>query len=263
MSATWANPFLVLAWVIFVVSAYRTPLVASQLMLPKVLWVVLFGSSLGLTLYYTLWTKAENALNLVATTSGAERPPGTTVAGIAWLPQFADLRIAVANNTNLDYQNLDFVFTPDSVVTAAAQFTNLPGVSIWRNEEPRVTPELFESGRRVAMPVVPIASTLGYRLRCDVLPAKSRIELVMAAVTMNDQPSSRPVDNLLVINFSDGTAFWLAHPNHTSDVFGLKPVPRLVRVSGRYIAGQRQYEVSEELKVSDYVLDGIRRIRQP
>ena len=61
MRATWANKFLVVAWLIFTISAYRTSLLSGQSVLPRVLWVALGGATLGLLIYYTLWTRVEKA----------------------------------------------------------------------------------------------------------------------------------------------------------------------------------------------------------
>ena len=256
MSAPWANWLLVAAWVILAFQCYRSlhgPGVNFSVH-SSILLAMGFASLSGLAIFHTLWTKIEDApLRLFATTSAAERPAGSSVGGILWQSKFGELKIAISNTTSIDYQNIDLVITPDVPATAAGQMTELPGVSIWRNEEPKVTPEIIDGGLRTAIPLVPIASDLGYRVRCVLLPTKSRLEVVLAVVTMYDRPSTDDVDKLLKIDFSDGRKFWMAHPNHTINIFGPTPIPRLVMVKGRYTAQQREYELSETLSVIDIV----------
>ena len=54
-SSSWANAVLVLGWIIFVASASRTDPIATQAVIPRVLWTMLFSAVSGLMLYHFLW----------------------------------------------------------------------------------------------------------------------------------------------------------------------------------------------------------------
>ena len=156
---------------------------------------------------------------------------------------------------------------PDLPVTAAASLSPIPGVSIWRIEDHTVTLEMLNMspGQRIDMLYSPIASTQGYRLRCELLPAHSQIELILAVVSMNmnDQPGSQEADKPLHVSFADGHVVWLADPDHTEKIFGARPVPRLVKVTGRYTAHQSEHEVSENVVPLDFMLDAVKLIPKP
>ena len=55
-SPPWSNVVLMFACVIFGVSAFQTPPIASQPIMPRMLFSVIFASVAALISYYTLWT---------------------------------------------------------------------------------------------------------------------------------------------------------------------------------------------------------------
>ena len=257
MAAPGANALLVAAWAILVVSVYRTPLLASLETMPRVLVTALLASALGLGLYYTLWTKTGRiVLDIVATTSAAERPAGDNIGGIPWSNRYADLRVTIRNISEVDYDSVDLVLVPDVPIMAAAQLSGLPGVWMDFHQIPAVTAEWQDSsGSRTAIPHQLLASSRGYSLRVDKLPAHGRLELVMAAVAIRDEGADGDVDKLIAIGFEDGMTVWLAHPNHSAVVFEeTKPVPRRIVISGQYIAGGRTHRLSLDLVVLDLLL---------
>jgi hypothetical protein len=57
-----------------------------------------------------------------------EYEPGTTLAGIKWIPQYADVRVEFDNQTNSEYRNIDMLIESRFAIVEKAQITNLPGV---------------------------------------------------------------------------------------------------------------------------------------
>lgn len=264
LTAPFANALLVMAWVILVATVWHA---ASRLsLISAALLVAIFGSVVAFAIYNTLWTEIENApLTLLVTTSAADRPSGTKIGDISWLSSYGDLRIVIANDTNLDYRNVDLEIIPDLPVTAVAQVSAMQGVSIWRILDQTMISEMLDksSGKRIDMMYSPIASTRGSRFRCDVLPSHSQIELVIAVVSLNDKPTDQVADKLLRDKFNDGHVLWLAHGEHTENVFSRRPVPQVVKITGHYVAQERGHGVSENVAAMDVMLEAFRSIPKP
>lgn len=283
LTSNTANGLLIAAWILCTLSIFVLPYVAKLDIIPRFLWTILIAAVTGLCLYQLRWPDpvavtetsapssanqtteqaAENfQLHFHAITRAVARQPGTIIGGIPWRSNYGELKIWIINPTDFDYQRVDLQIMPDVAVTAAAQLTNIAGVSISINSNPDITLETVNtsSGKRVDMPLNIIASTVGYQLRCGLLPARSTVELIMAVVLMHDGNTTVEVDKVLRVNLSDGTSVWSAHPKHTDKIFGNKPVPNVVKVAGRYTVKQKEYQVSENIPVKDFVLDSMRDI---
>ncbi|MDH5741581.1 MAG: hypothetical protein OEY77_14765 [Nitrospira sp.] len=264
MTPFLGNGLLVVAWLILIISFYRTPYVYKQMPIAACLLGLGFASAVGLALYFTLWTKIENApLELSAHSESSEHPGGVAVDGILWSAKFTDLRIDIINPTKFDYQNIDLLIIPDAAITAATQVTKLQGVSVWRVDHAEIATEVgnTQTGERVNLPYVSIATTFGYRVRCELLPSETHIQLLLAGVTVQGFGNIDSVNHVLKVDFSNGSKIWLAHKDHTDKVFGPRPTFHAVKVTGRYTAQQRDYEVLEELEVIDYLHGALDKLK--
>lgn len=63
MNATWANWLLVFALAIIVCSIFRANWIASQEIIPRILWTLLFGTGFALIFWYCLWTNYTREIN--------------------------------------------------------------------------------------------------------------------------------------------------------------------------------------------------------
>ncbi len=66
-----------------------------------------------------------------------KHPQNQSFGGIIWAPNLIDLRVAIENPTNNDYQNMDITLRPDfpnAYIKAIGQISNIPGVTFVSNE---------------------------------------------------------------------------------------------------------------------------------
>lgn len=264
MTPLLGNGMLVVAWLVLVISFYRTPYIFTKPPILACLFVLGFASAVGSVIYFTFWTKMDDAkLNILAHSEASEHPAGVAVEGILWSPKFTDLRIDLINSTKFDYQNIDLLIVPDAAIAGISQVTKLQGVSVWRVDPAEIAVEAGNSqtGRRVNWPYVTIATTVGYRVRCTLLPSETHVQLILAAVTVQGVDNMNSLDHVLRVNFSKGPKVWLAHRDHTDNVFGSRPTVNTVKITGRYTAQQRDYEVFEELQVIDLLHGALDKLK--
>lgn len=253
MSPITANMTLVFGVLLIVLSAFLHPVLSVNPMPVRALWTLAIGSTLGLIAYYTLWAVFV-PLTLHASTSAAIKPAGVNIGGIQWSPKFADVRINIGNNSNIDFEKIDLVLKSAVPIKEGGQATNIPGVSFGYHSIPTITPEIInQAGQRVSIPVVPLASTIGYRVRCDVLPKNSHIEVVLAIVNINNIQHLRDEDMIFAINFSDATSFWFVHKDYSDVVFADRPDVHHIMVTGQYSVGGRVHNVSKKMDVTDHI----------
>ncbi len=206
--------------------------------------------------------------------NNAEFPAGTVLGGIRWSNRFTELRIIFNNNSSADYRDLDFRLAPDEPIAAATQITNLPDVSFSAAAKLSIRQEFVQgaTSKRIANPLVLIATSGGYRMRCKLLPRASQLEILLAVARVVDFPKpgqkiATPDSGIfdrsyaVRINQSDGTSHWYghgvdAHGNRIEDVY--KPqrvVPKTVKIEGRYTVGEEEKTISKQLQAKDFIAD--------
>ena len=247
-----ANFTLAIGVVALTASVFLFPWISAQPIVIRTIWSLAAFSTLCLAVYYTLWTTTV-PVELSATTSSAVQPAGATIGGVTWSSHYTEIRVFLYNNSKIDYRDFDFVVRADQAVVAAGQVTNLSNVSIEFHDLPAISPETVDTGtgQRFAEQFIPIASTLGFRVRCAVLPRLSHLELVLAGVTMHDGQTNIDLDKLLRVNFSDGASVWFGRHGYSDQVFGSKPIVTRVSVEGQYVADERPVTLNESLPVID------------
>jgi hypothetical protein len=257
MNTMTSNLTLAFGILLLMLSVLLLPWIKAEPWPVRVLWVSGVGSALGLAVYYTLWIP-KSSLGLTATTTAAEREPGALLAGIPWSPNYTEVHVAAANSSRKNYEAVDLVIQPDQPIACVGQETNINNVSILVPYDLRASLEIADGDmrKRTAMSIVPVASGLGYRVRCDVLPSHSRLDIVLAVVTVNDKPADQEVDKLLRIDLSDDKkrvlgSIWYAHHDHSQRIFGRKPTVKNVIITGTFIASGRENSVSSSLAVED------------
>ena len=258
MTPTMTNITLAFGVAAFTASAFFNPWVSAQPALIRAVWSIAICSGLSLAAYYTFWTIVI-PLKFNATSSAAVQPVGAKIGGLDWKPYYTEVRLFIGNNASIDYKDIDLVIKPDKAVTASGQVTNIGGVSIEFHDFPIARPEWIttDTRERAAIPVIALASTRGYRIRCDVLPRHSIIELVFAAVSVNDKPTTVELDKLFKIKYKDGTSVWFAHSSHSEQVFGPRPEVASIAVEGQYIAGGQKVTIRETLSVVDHIANAL------
>jgi hypothetical protein len=232
--------------------------------------VILAGATLSIASYHLLWTP-KMELKIEASTTKANFPANTKLAGIDWTNNYAMVRVVIVNQTNKNYEGLDLNILPNSPVVAAGQESSVEGVSFSPTAAPMFDMELVNSTtrERTVVPLVLVATNAGYRVRCDKLPSKHRLVLVFAGVEMS-APTHNPgvLQEVLSLNYwcrikndKNGTSAWFGHSNHAGVIFSAsRPVVSLVDVRGRFTAMGRVNEVKQAITVRDSVGDALKLI---
>lgn len=211
-------------------------------------------------------------LDMLSRNLDADYPDGTVIGGIQWNQKYADLRVTLSNGTDYDYTDLNLLLKPKEPITDAAQVvTDLPGVSIVRESEKSFElKHLRPSTHQVwEVPTALFASTGGYRVTCDRLPAGEQIEIVLASVSIN-QPRidhdagyvGGPFPYAPKGHPKDVSEYWYRWTDRPlpDDVFEKRPRPRSVTISGQYVAFHRREYVSQTLSVSSVSPDVINQL---
>jgi hypothetical protein len=145
----------------------------------------------------------RDSLVIRGQSSISEHPSGTVLGGIPWKPEYAELRVILENNTADDYRHLEVAITPKDGATeplqiaAAGQITNLPGCRFLNALggdanalPPGAGPLIQKSGGFYA------GSWLGHvRIQCEVLPAASRLEAILAVAKFVIYPDGKQKQN--------------------------------------------------------------------
>jgi hypothetical protein len=223
-----------------------------------------------------LFADSHKTPTLYATASKAEYPPGTTLGQIPWSRRFTDLRVSLLNSGPTEWTDIDLIVTPDAAIAAMGQITSVPNIvtSPVASTNQTFQIELVNraTGKRTANPLVLIASEAGYRVQCPKLAARQRIELVIALAGIPDYDSGPPTtprsdfgvfdrDYAVRLKQAAGSNWY----GHGSDANGRieevysqnRPIPKVVRVEGKYQTAGLERVLSQQPKIHDLIGEAI------
>jgi len=217
---------------------------------------------------------------IMATASTATYPSGTVIAGIPWSKRFTDLRVSIFNSGPLDWEDIEVTILPDQPVVAVGQVTSVPDTSLSASSGTDITfrMELVQDGKRVAVPLVLVATTTGYRMQCRKLSRRQRIEVALALAALPEYSTGPPAhpradfgvfDRAYAVRLKqdNGLSNWYGHG---SDVQGRiediyldnAPMPKTVRVDGKYLSEGTEHLISEAVEVHDLIEEVIPVIQE-
>jgi hypothetical protein len=192
---------------------------------------------------------------------------GTPIGGIIWDSHFTDLRVAVTNPTDDDYESLDLVVQPDQWSHKAAILTESSGCDLSAidgnvisfaiaKESGPLTLKATRVGAGFDMQdssgntYTSIATESGYRLRCGKLPAHFTIRIVFAVVGVSSlwktlQVPQGPLGTwgMGMAEFSGGSSLF--------DLLDPRPFPSRLTVKGGYLRKLKPFTVVETITVGD------------
>lgn len=158
---------------------------------------------------------------------------GSVFAGIVWADERAtDLRVHIANDSDLVYQDLDILINTDAYILAASQNQMIPRCEFGLGNSLEAHARFTDTGgkRYAISPSVSATAGIGYRLICGSFPAHSAVTLVFSTI---DAPSSPGISVDAVQT-----------PN-----MGIRNPPSRVSVKGSYTARMRPRDVSTKVPV--------------
>jgi hypothetical protein len=212
--------------------------------------------------------------SLMAMAYDASYPAKTEIGGILWNSKYYDVRVIVSNHTDDDYLDVDLTTRTNGAIAKVGEVTRSGCRLMFADpvdEDLHLESVNQRDGTRTANPLTLIAFEGKRRIRCNILERRSRIELVMAAVSI-DMNSLRALPNhgtleenyVLRVPMADNSVAWYAHKRpdeKTAILFGRRtPVVTQVQVSGSYRVGDKTFPVSQILEVNDLVKEGIKKI---
>jgi len=196
-------------------------------------------------------------------------PAGTTIAGIAWDSHLTDLRVAFTNPTDEDYENLDVAVQPDKWTYRAA-LLNSPGCDLLQMGGNTVSVVVsgkggatsitstrvgagFDFQDNVGDVFTPLATELGYRIRCTKLPAHFTVQIVFAVVSIDPElvkaispVGKKPDPGKWGVGFAE-----LHGPKSGFDILDVRPFPSLVQLSGGYTRKLKPFSIAKTIAVDN------------
>lgn len=254
-----------LAYTFFVLSSFEAwfdpPLKRVRLLcLPLILMAALWFTSA------VVFATAPIEFLSYAMRSG-DYAPGTVIGGISWDAHFTDLRVAVTNPSEADYQDLDLKFQPDKGTYKAALLGDAAGcdlisaggntvfATISKGGATKITTqklgEGFDAHDNVGDLITPLLTDGGYRLRCSKFPARYTVRIVFALATVDPQLVSiltRPIPpGKMNLSYAE-----IAGPKSPFDMLNTKPSPTKVLVEGSYTNSMRKpYPIKTTVTIND------------
>jgi hypothetical protein len=174
----------------------------------KALSGIVYVLAIAAASYFWIFTSAP--LSVFANSSVDVYGPGTELHGIKWLPRYSELTVEIGNDSSTDYDNFDAELSTDLVINHLVQTEGL-GECKLEGIHGAMEPahwQHMENGKPVGSiddpkweyqtvpfdkngnAIVPFnGADWTFRIRCDKIPAKSRISLFGALVVLDPRAS--------------------------------------------------------------------------
>lgn len=157
----------------------------------------------------------------------------------------------ISGDKNLDYSEKNLVIKPDAPVAKITQKGNIPNVSLSDAIDFEAHGGISLENNNLAIPSEILATNAGYRVRCERLSRGESIALTVALATMKVPKPNERREFVVESHFSDGTSYWTGSP--FGDVYGEKPVPKVVDVFGTFVVRGRRRTFSKRIDVTAFV----------
>lgn len=191
---------------------------------------------------------------------------GEVIEGIKWNSHFTDLRVAVTNPSDIDYQDLD-VTVYSGWTHQAVMMTSLSGCSLSSMggntiffARAKESGSLFTTATRTGASVdfhdsqgnvySVIATQGGYRLRCGQFPNHYTMTLVFALVSVPPKIMGGLANGVPAGKWGLADTILPAEESVFNEL-GPKPASSIVSVKAHYIKNLKPYSVSINITVED------------
>jgi hypothetical protein len=176
---------------------------------------------------------------------------------------FTDLRVAVTNLSDDDYQDLDVAVQPDKW-NYKATILNDPGChlipiggnTVFVAHAKEAAGQLTITGTRIGTGFdahdtggnvyTPLATESGYRLICGKFPAHFTIRIIFAVVTVHSDFIPHPAPGEWGLRGTD-----LGRVQSDFDLLDPRPSPSAVLVTGGYTRILKRYSIAKTIAVKD------------
>jgi len=140
-------------------------------------------------------------IEIVAIASDGNYKEGTIIDGSRWQAGLSELRVFVANNTDLDYDRVEVVVRPDRLVRGVVPVGQYPGCTIGYPRAPVDASSLTQVTGPGGEPIghtipVNISAVSTFTIRCDRLQHHTRVQF-LAATSAPDKPLPEGKDTFI------------------------------------------------------------------
>jgi hypothetical protein len=221
-----------------------------------VVWLVLVVLA---GIFSWMFVFVPSPLNLLANMTDGTYPEGVTISGIPWKPQFTEVAVYLKNGSGRDYEGLNFTLRPTSAVAAIAEHTQFGCTFRDRLE---IDPHIYDikeysTRNSTVIPLVILATTEGYRMRCPKLPAGATIEVTVALADVKWDPKPQPLlpigavvrdpNYIMKLTGDDFGIYWLGYKD--GDVFATRPISwEWIMVEGDYQSMYRKRHIRKKIE---------------
>jgi len=186
---------------------------------------------------------------------------------ITWNNHLTELRVAITNPSDMDYEKLDIAIKPDNWIYRATILEQGTGCSLQdmggeviqivrsaKGGTTKITTHRegskFDTEDKEGDNFEPFLSRVGYRLICGSLPAHFTIRIAVALAA----PSPRLLGIFPPKNDAAGMGLGVAEIANTNDPFDLlevKPTPNRLIIDGYYVSRMRKFRTYEDMSLKD------------
>jgi hypothetical protein len=186
--------------------------------------------------------------------------PGTKIGGIEWDGHMTDLRTAITNPSQDDYQDLDISVQPDKWTHKAAILGNTTGCGLTALNGETISFARAKQSGKLTMTSTRVgsgfdvhdssgntyetlATEFGYRLRCGSLPSNFTVQLVFAVVSIGPNLRRDPSGNwnLMAMEFAGAKSAF--------ELLDTKPAPSKIIVKATYRSKIKNFSVTKDVIV--------------
>jgi hypothetical protein len=192
---------------------------------------------------------------------------GTSIAGIEWDDHLTDLRVAVINPSNDDYDDLDVSIQPNTWTYRAALLDGPLGCELTpigfdalkvaiNKKTGSLTMTATRTGDGLTAEdsagniYTELARPGGYRLRCNKIPSKYSINVVFAEVSLLPELVKNH-HNDLPKGWWGITGFDIKNAKSIFDLFDVRPFPATVTLNGKYVRKMKSFTVDTVMCVRE------------
>jgi hypothetical protein len=205
---------------------------------------------------------ARAPFHVLASIRSGDYPSGTVIADIKWIPEFTELRVALVNPTDMDYERVDLFLDPDESIAKIGQASAVAGVSfigdVTKEESDiggvyAMFPEIQakdQSGRVINIPVVQILAPR-YRVKCQTIAKKSSVQLTLAIAKLRNDPDVHTF-SIAPAKYDGDTSLSptiFVSRDDASRVTFERIRPTKIRIQGTYTAASRERSIDETVMI--------------
>jgi hypothetical protein len=155
--------------------------------------LAMIAAVFALTWYF--WPSPS--IRILVTKGAGNYPVGTNIGGIKWADPLSDVRLTLLNDNREDYTNINILIQSDMNIVqiwTIEPFSKCDSYPVDQTGKDSLRLSMEGTDKRdngITVPSSPIWSKI-FRIRCDILPSRTNLELVAAMINIYDRRRDGP-----------------------------------------------------------------------